>query len=323
MRLIGQLDSADDARLFSQYLFSRNIPSTIDEDDGQWDIWIVEEDQVDVAKEELESFRLNPQDEKYKAGAIAGQKVLKETKKQQRQQAARQVNMRRQWEPVHISQCPVTMLLIGVSVLVGLLSSNAVLDVGAKKETGPIPVLRFLDFEEFWRNPTSTLTEAALYSLNTQEPWRYITPIFIHYGFLHILFNLMWMKDLGPMIESKTNAFLYLFVVLIIALVSNMAEFVIGLDPTDKVSVIRGANFGGMSGVVFGLFGFIWLRGKFDAASGMYIPPRLLVFLGIFQLICFLGILGPIANWAHVFGFITGALIGMTISLITKARRRG
>ncbi|MCA9039823.1 MAG: rhomboid family intramembrane serine protease [Planctomycetaceae bacterium] len=317
MRLIGKLDSLEQARTFAEYLLSKNIPSSVDQDESGWDVWIVEEDHIETARAELEAFKQDPQAEKYKTGAVAGRKQLKVVQKQQRKQAARNIDVRQQWQPVHISQCPATLLLIGVSVLVALLSSNAIFDVGAKVDSGPIPLLRFLNVKQFNIDNPQTLSSWVFHSASHHEYWRYFTPMFIHFGLLHIIFNMMWMRDLGPLIESRTGSFLFLIIALAISLASNLAQFVISSYLTNFPMF----NFGGMSGVVFGLFGFIWLRGKFDAASGLYMPPRLLVFLVIYQIICFLGILGPIANWAHLFGFISGAVIGGTISLITRAQR--
>ncbi|MEZ6045961.1 MAG: rhomboid family intramembrane serine protease [Planctomycetaceae bacterium] len=311
MRLIGKVDSLEKARLFAEYLLSLKISSSLEQDAQEWDIWIIEEDHLDQAITELEAFKQNPDDPKYKTGAATGRKFHKEAAKVERKRAGRQVNMRSQWHVPDISQCPATLLLIIVSIVVGVFSSTMLFDIGAKKEVGPIPNLLFLNIEKATEDMLQTREEALLHSVKIHEYWRYFTPIFIHYSFLHLLFNMMWMKDLGPVIESKTGSFLFLLIVAVIALVSNVAQLAIGQNPF----------FGGMSGVVFGLFGFIWLRGKLDTTSGMYMPPRLLAFLVIFQVLCFMGILGNIANWAHLFGFISGAAIGGSISLFVRWRR--
>ncbi|QDU78533.1 Rhomboid protease GlpG [Polystyrenella longa] len=317
MRLIGKLDSPEETRLFAEYLLSKKISSSVDQDDQGWHIWIIDEDQIDVARAELEAFKQDPKAEKFREGAIQGRKWHKEALKEERKQAARQVDVRRQWEPAHISKCPVTLFLIGLSILVGLLSSNFGIDVGAKRDTGPVPQMLFLNVDAYNLNPPDTIEGAVLHSASIHQYWRYITPIFIHFGILHILFNMMWMKDLGPTIESKIGSFQFLLMVLIIGLVSNLAQFVIDFYISHGVNPF----FGGMSGVIFGLFGFIWLRGKLDPASGFFMPPRLLAFLVIFQVLCFLGILGNIANWAHLFGFISGAAIGGAPAFLRKAWR--
>ncbi|MAT15109.1 MAG: hypothetical protein CMJ46_07540 [Planctomyces sp.] len=317
MRLIGKLDSLDDAKLFAEYLLSRKISSSIDVEDQGCAIWIIEEDQIDVAKHELDEFKQDPQAAKYREGADQSRKFKKEVEKQRKKQAAQQVNMRQQWEPAHLSQSPVSILLIGISILVALFSTEFPLGIGDKMDTGPIPQMLIVNIEEFnadqqrQRRTEIVREELLLHSATIHEYWRYFTPMFIHFGLLHILFNLMWVRDLGPTIEARTGSFAFLFIVLFIAFVSNVAQLAITGRPF----------FGGMSGVVFGFFGFIWLRGKLDPASGLHMPPRLMAFLVIYQIICFLGILGPIANWAHLFGFLSGAAIGGGMSLVTRHQR--
>ncbi len=58
--------------------------------------------------------------------------------------------------------------------------------------------------------------------------WRFITPIFIHFGWLHIVFNSLWLWDLGSRVERVMGSFNMLLLFLVIALVSNVAQFVFG-----------------------------------------------------------------------------------------------
>ena len=137
------------------------------------------------------------------------------------------------------------------------------------------------------------------------EVWRLITPIFIHFHVLHILFNMLWLRDLGSMIESRQSSTYLLVLVLVIAACSNVAQFYFGHAP----------NFGGMSGVVYGLLGYIWIRGKLDPGSGLYLHAYTVMMMLIWLVVCFTGYIGAIANAAHVAGLIMGMAWGWLSSL--------
>jgi len=64
--------------------------------------------------------------------------------------------------------------------------------------------------------------------------------------------------------------------------------------------------FGGMSGVVYGLLGYIWLRGKFDPGSGLYLHPSTVTMMAIWFVACFTPIIPHVANAAHAAGLVMG-----------------
>src|SRR2546430_2659564 len=103
----------------------------------------------------------------------------------------------------------------------------------------------------------------ALSEIRHGELWRLITPIFIHFGILHILFNMMWLRDLGSMIEARQSSLHLLILVVIIAVCSNLGQVLLDHWPV----------FGGMSGVIYGLLGYVWIRGKLDPGSGLFLHP--------------------------------------------------
>ena len=51
---------------------------------------------------------------------------------------------------------------------------------------------------------------------------------------------------------------------------------------------------------------YIWLRSKFDPWSGYYVNPGVVTMLLAWLALCFTGLLGPIANWAHLAGLLSG-----------------
>lgn len=127
------------------------------------------------------------------------------------------------------------------------------------------------------------------------ELHRLVTPIFVHFLWLHIIFNMMWLYDLGGAIELRNGKSAIICLVLAIAILSNTAEFFSGTY----------GRFGGMSGVVYGLFGYIWIR-SLDKTSGFFMPRNIVIILLGWQLLCFTGIFENIANVAHVSGLLVG-----------------
>ena len=91
-----------------------------------------------------------------------------------------------------------------------------------------------------------------------------------------------------------------------IAACSNVLQFYVEGSPL----------FGGMSGVVYGLLGYIWLRGKFDPGSGLYLHSSTVTMMIIWFFICLSGLLPfNVANTAHGVGLAMGMAWGYLSSL--------
>ncbi|CCB89927.1 rhomboid protease glpG [Simkania negevensis Z] len=149
--------------------------------------------------------------------------------------------------------------------------------------------------------------------LRQGEVWRLITPCLLHGGFLHILFNMLWLWLLGRQIEERIKLWQYLLITLIIGIVSNAAQY-----------LMSGPLFIGYSGIITGLAGFIWMRQRQAPWEGYPLNRGTLIFLMVFifgmlalQVISFIlmrtgAVEFPmnIANTAHITGAIVGALLG-------------
>ncbi len=144
------------------------------------------------------------------------------------------------------------------------------------------------------------------------EVWRLLTPIFLHFGVPHILFNLLALKDLGSAIERGASTRLLLGLVIVSGVLSNLGQF-----------AFAGPFFGGMSGVVYALLGFVWMKAKFDPASGFHLSRQTVIMMIGWFFLCMTGALGHVANYAHGFGLGVGMIWGFVSAKIHPTRGRG
>lgn len=290
MRQIGNLSDSEQAQTFQDYLLTRDIKSKVEQDGNVWAVWIIDEDDLLKAKEELAAFKSNPGDTRYRQSRQEATRI-REALIQDAKVAKKQVvDVRQRWERPFLSRCPVTMLLIGASILVAF---------GSRLGEDYEPFVKALSFASADKAGMYHLIRSPDNDLRRGEVWRLVTPIFLHFNFMHILFNMLGMRDLGSAVEVRRGSLRYALIVLTIAVISNTAQY-----------AYSGPSFGGMSGVLFGLFGYIWMRSRYDPSSGFYMPPNMVIFVMAYFFLCMLNIFGSIANMAHGAGLATGAVLG-------------
>ena len=125
---------------------------------------------------------------------------------------------------------------------------------------------------------------------------------------MHLIFNMIMVYQLGSLVEDRRGTVRMALMVLTIAIVSNLFQ---ALVPHDWGG---GVYFGGMSGVLYGIFGYLFIKSRWEPELGMRIPQSTVVILILWMLLGFAGVLdeligGHIANWAHGIGFLTGVVI--------------
>lgn len=159
-----------------------------------------------------------------------------------------------------------------------------------------------------WQRALKEAREALddpLVDVKKGQVWRLVTPMFLHFGILHLAFNMMWLWKFGVVLEIRFKSLRFLALVLTVAALSDLAQGFWG-GPKFTAST----NFGGMSGVNYGLFGFILLRSKLHPAPEFSMNSQTVAWMLIWLVVCFTGTVGPVANAAHLVGFLSGAAIG-------------
>ncbi len=307
MRSIGKVQTQKEAQTFGGYLYVREIENTIEEaTDGQWEIWVHDDDQLDQAENYFQAF-LNAADAS--EFAAAEKQAARLRKKQERTEAAAQqpvVDGRQVWASAEGSY-PIgimTMALIVVSVGFYLLAQM--------RGDGQWPSILFIrDFQEV--DGLRLWASDGLEAVRRGQVWRVVTPIFMHFTLLHLLFNMMWRMDLGGMVEYNRGSGFMAGFVLLVAAASNLGQY-----------AVAGPNFGGMSGVVYGLLGYAWIMGRYAPGSGMKLrQATVTLMLGWFVVCIVFARIMPVANTAHAVGLGLGMAWGFIGSGgIHRVRRR-
>jgi GlpG protein len=145
--------------------------------------------------------------------------------------------------------------------------------------------------------------------------WRLITPIFIHFGILHLAMNSMWYWELGRRIEFYQGKWLLLGLTVLFGLASNAVQFW-WAGPS---------IFGGLSGVLYGLLGHCWIYQLLAPNRAYQLPKGVVVMMLIWWVICMSGVTelagAAIANGAHTGGLVMGCLTGLVGGALARRRR--
>ncbi len=313
MRLIGHLTEKSSAAAFSDFLYVQGIGNDVESEKDGWAIWVHGEDEVPRAKELLSEFKNNPADAKFKNRS----REATQRKEQEAQEEAEA--KKRYFDRTKLFQegrsyriGPLTLSLVLICVAVAFLSG-----MGKKKE--------FLDLfciTSFSYHLSYIEWAPGLPEIRSGQIWRLITPIFIHFGPAHLIFNMLAMLDLGSMVEARKGSIQLAALVVVIGILSNFAQYSFETPPLTSWPLhFRGGapNFGGISGVVFGLFGYIWMQARFNPGSGLFLQRQAVAMILVWFVLCLVGVIPGIANTAHAAGLALGMAWGYLSAL--RARR--
>jgi GlpG protein len=301
MRLIGHLADKAGAQAFSDFLCVEGISNELEHEKEGWAIWIHLEEDLERAKTLLTEFQGNPANPKYQNRALEAEQIKHQRELEEAKARNRyfdRAKLFQQVRPYGIGPLSLALVLICVAV--------TAYTRFAKNIDAPLWITQFSIEGHYlrWRD--------GLPEIRHGQIWRLITPIFIHANMMHLVFNALAMLDFGSMVESRQNALRLALLVLVIAVPSNVAQY--------YSSTPHLPNFCGISGVAYGLLGYIWMKSKFHPASGYYLHPQTVAMMLIFFVICLFKWIPNIANTVHSVGLGVGVVWGYLSSVWAKRR---
>jgi GlpG protein len=316
MRCLGQINGRSSAESFVAYLLTLDITTQIeavsnsmaDKPSDLWEIWVRDEDKLGEARAELSRFVDNPRDAKYATALTDAKSILAEKEKKRKAALRNLKRMDMQRSPGMGgggSIPPLTLTLLILSIAVSLFSSFSRPKPNNEWGKAIVEELSFVSWSDYQASK-----EDPAASLKKVELWRVITPIFLHLNMIHLAMNMFVLISFGRMVERWLGTPKYAVFVLLLAIFPNLLQ---GLAPA---WMSGNPNFGGMSGVLYGLFGYVWVRSSLNPNLGVSIPfPIVLIFVGMIVV----GLSGAVPNWPSAeLCHLGGLLIGCTMAFASE-----
>jgi membrane associated rhomboid family serine protease len=312
MRLLRELDDEATAQRLLDALSDQGIETELKRGSTSFGVWVIDEQHMPRAGELARNWLEHGQHEAFEQTASRGARAreltarIEERRQRHIEALARQLQAFTRPRPT-----PLTWGLIALCAALHL-SLFLLAKYAHNDEQAMLDMLTIVDP----RRPVS-VSFVSLFGftftwlpLPLHEPWRLVTPILVHYFLLHIIFNMVFLRDLGRVIETfHGTRYLAAFIV-VCGAVSNIAQYQIAKNP----------HFAGMSGVVYGLLGLVWVRHRLDPSVGYELSKPIAQFMMIWLAMGFLGNF-HVANWCHLFGLLVGAGWAYASHKLARLRR--
>lgn len=267
----------EDLSGFSRWLYEQQIGHRISEASGNQQVWVADAETAELVKQLYQQFQDMPAD---------NLEFISQAEPAMRSSGG--------WK-VLIKRFPLTLLILLLTLLVALWTG-----VGSSVENMTLFTFNAVMMDEhnaWFMSLPDTLADG--------QWWRLFTPILIHFGWLHLAMNALWLWELGRRIELQQGSLFFISFVLLAALGSNLSQY----------WASGPSFFGGLSGVLYALLGFCWIHQRLAPVAAYMLPKGVIGMMLIWLLLCLSGLItalgfGQIANAAHVSGLLIGCLLG-------------
>jgi membrane associated rhomboid family serine protease len=142
-------------------------------------------------------------------------------------------------------------------------------------------------------------------ALALDRPWIFVTSIFLHAGFTHLIFNMFALLTFGTLLENIVGGRRFLTIFFAAGIVGNLGYMVTSGDPW--VPAI------GASGAIFGVIGLLTVLRPWLIVFVSGLPMPLLVAAIIWAVLDLSGLFAPsgVAHGAHLAGLFLGVAYGI------------
>lgn len=310
MRSIGRLHDQRQAETLLDYLLTLQIRAKVERIETpdaatSFELWVFDEDRREAAKESFDAFVAEPHADRFLAASKAAARLRRDEIEREHETRRKYQEANRAASPNRYGRRPITMVLLVLSILVFIMTDGA-----DPKNGAPIMNKLFISAYDFGVYDFGNLVE-----VREGQWWRLVTPIFMHLSTVHILCNMLWMMDFGKQIETLRGSWKMLLLTLLFAVVPNLLQY-----------RMDGPAFGGMSGVVYGLFGYVWMKSYYEPESGFQVQPFAAVMMCVWFMLGLTYDVYPLirmANWAHGGGLVLGLICGYAPTLLRSFRKSG
>lgn len=319
MRLIGSFTDQDQANRFASFLEVEGIDAKVNyaEVDGdESTVWVLDEDRLVDARAHLQQFLSSPDDAVYVDAVKQAVELRLETRLKneavQKELRKLEQEVKQQWASQGAVQgiaqfnFPLVRMLMIISIAVHVVGMFGTDESGERASL--TKMLMFNNGMGINSPSTEDQLNIAHMEIKKGQVWRVVTPIFVHDQrmILHILFNMLWLYQLGRILEHRFGTPVIGLLVLISAVISNLAQVYVPILILNEPFI----PFAGMSGVVYALLGFAWFKSKFDPRSGLGLRDEIFVFMLGFMILGFVVPSFGWANWCHLGGLVAGVAFG-------------
>ncbi len=330
MRRVGELSQEATAQRLVDYLLTQKISATVrSSSEDRWAVWVHSEDDMERASAEFTQFLDDPDAPRYLETVVEARAIRRQQEHRERERRKLFRDASEPWTTGFWQRCRVGSACFGLCLLIFLVFNWRLLDGVVPGSSGlsfSLWVYSSLALNPIYDGQGKPVPEPTLAWILRGQVWRCVTPNLMHVNLIHLGLNMLVFVYLSRVIEPRRGRLGFLAVILMTGVGTVLGSHL--LDST-RTGI-------GMSGIVYGLIGYAWIKMQYDPGLNIGIHPRFFFLAIIYLLLGFqlqinrqilaiddadVPIMLRIDNFGHLSGLFTGFLVGCAGPLRDRLRQ--